>query len=149
MAISLFRDLKVSGWHSSIMTTFSVDPAFYDASVAWRLRTYGCENNILLADTRMLARSLKASPEAFRDAGRKYVIVPVRARGCFHPKIHLRLGNDGARLMVGSANATAAGWGRNKEVITAFDWARRSERRRNRLCSGHCSAKLRLSSRVA
>lgn len=127
MTISLFKDLKRSGWHSSIMTTFSVDPAFYDASVAWRLRTYRCENNLLLADSRMLARALDASPEAFRDAGRKYLIVPSRARGCFHPKLHLRLGKDGARLIVGSANATAAGWGRNKEVVTAFEWARRSE----------------------
>lgn len=109
------------------MTTYSVDPAFYDGSVEYRLRTYGCENNILMADAAMLKRALGATPEAFKNAGQRYAIVPVRTRGCFHPKLHLRLGTDGARLIVGSANVTAAGWGSNHEVVTALNWHRRAE----------------------
>jgi hypothetical protein len=127
MPASLFKDLARTGWHSSIMTTYSVDPAFYDGSVEYRLRTYGCENNILMADAGMLKRALTATPEAFKNAGRRYAIVPVQARGAFHPKLHLRLGIDGARLIVGSANATAAGWGSNHEIVTAFDWTRKTE----------------------
>jgi hypothetical protein len=126
MNIGLFKELACGGWHSSIMTTYSVDPAFYDASIAWRLRTFECENNMLLADASMLSLALLSTPEAFRDAGRKYVIVPVSTRGCFHPKLHLRLGRDVARLIIGSANATAAGWGRNQEIVTVIDWSRRS-----------------------
>lgn len=127
MTASLFKDLARSGWHSSIMTTYSVDPAFYDGSIEYRLRTYGCENNILMADTVMLRRALNAMPEAFKNAGRRYAVVPVQATGCFHPKIHLRLGTDGARLTVGSANATAAGWGSNHEIVTAIDWRRKTD----------------------
>ena len=127
MKASLFKDLAHSGWHSSLMTTYSVDPAFYDGSVEYRLRTYGCENNILMADAVMMKRALSATPEAFRNAGRRYAIVPVQIGGCFHPKIHLRLGTDRARLIVGSANATAAGWGSNQEIVTAVDWLRRGE----------------------
>ena len=127
MKVSLFKDLARSGWHSSLMTTYSVDPAFYDGSIEYRLRTYGCENNILMADAVMLKRAISATPEAFRNAGRRYAIVPIQVAGCFHPKIHLRLGTDRARLIVGSANATAAGWGSNQEVVTAFDWSRRGE----------------------
>ena len=126
MNIGLFKELASTGWHASIMTTYSVDPAFYDGSIAWRLRAFECENNMLLADAGMLSRALLSTPESFRDAGRKYVIVPVSARGCFHPKLHLRLGRDGARLIIGSANATAAGWGRNQEIVTLIDWSRRS-----------------------
>jgi hypothetical protein len=37
MKASLFKDLARSGWHSSIMTTYSVDPAFYDGSIEYRL----------------------------------------------------------------------------------------------------------------
>lgn len=127
MTVSLFRDLARSGWHSSLMTTYSVDPAFYDGSVEYRLRTYGCENNILMADAIMLKRAIAATPEAFRNAGRRYAIVPIQVGGCFHPKVHLRLGTDRARLIVGSANATAAGWGSNQEIVTAIDWSRRTE----------------------
>jgi hypothetical protein len=91
------------------------------------LRTYGCENNILMADAVMLKRTLNATPEAFRNAGRRYAVVPVQVAGCFHPKVHLRLGTDGARLIVGSANATAAGWGSNHEIVTAIDWRTKSD----------------------
>lgn len=127
MKTSLFKDLAGSGWHSSIMTTYSVDPAFYDGSIEYRLRTYGCENNILMADAVMLKRALSATPEAFRNAGRRYVIAPIQVAGCFHPKVHLRLGTDKARLIIGSANATAAGWGSNQEIVTAIDWSLRGE----------------------
>ena len=127
MTASLFKDLARSGWHSSVMTTYSVDPAFYDGSIEYRLRTYGCENNILMTDTVMLKQALNATPEAFKNAGRRYAVVPVQVAGCFHPKIHLRLGTDGARLIVGSANATAAGWGSNHEIVTAIDWRRKTE----------------------
>lgn len=109
------------------MTTYSVDPAFYDGSIEYRLRTYGCENNILMADAIMLKRAIAATPEAFRYAGRRYAILPIQVGGCFHPKVHLRLGTDRARLIVGSANATAAGWGSNQEIVTAIDWSRRAE----------------------
>ena len=124
MKTNLFKDLDLQGWHSSIMTTYSVDPAFYDASIEYRLRTKGCLNNILMADTVMLKRALGATPEAFRSAGQRYVIAPVQVKGCFHPKVHLRLGGDKSRLIIGSANATAAGWGRNQEIVTAIDWSR-------------------------
>ena len=127
MATNLFSDLASGGWHSSIVTTYSVDPSFYDGSIEYRLRTYGCENNLLMADASMLKRALNATPEAFRNAGRKYAVVPVKMDGCFHPKIHLRLGRDRSRLVVGSANATAAGWGSNQEIVTIIDWDRRSE----------------------
>ena len=127
MKTSLFKDLAHSGWHSSIMTTYSVDPAFYDGSIEYRLRTYGCENNILMADTVMLKRALNATPEAFRNAGRRYVIAPIQVDGCFHPKVHLRLGTDKARLIIGSANATAAGWGSNQEIFTVIGWSQRGE----------------------
>ena len=128
MKTSLLKDLNRSGWHSSIMTTYSVDPAFYDSSIVYRLRTNGCVNNILLADTVMLKRALSATPEAFRHAGRYYVVAPVRVEGCFHPKVHLRLGVDKARLIIGSANATAAGWGKNQEIVTTINWSQRSNK---------------------
>lgn len=122
MTINLHKDLASSGWHSSIITTYSVDPAFYDTYIERRLRTNGVKNNILIADARMLKMALNALPEAFTSAGIRYAVVPVSVAGAFHPKVHLRLGEYKARLVIGSANATAAGWGKNQEVITRLDW---------------------------
>lgn len=122
MTINLHKDLASAGWHSSIVTTYSVDPAFYDTYLERRLRTHGVKNNILMADARMLKMALNALPEAFTAAGVRYAVVPVKVAGAFHPKVHLRLGENKARLVIGSANATAAGWGKNQEVVTRLNW---------------------------
>jgi hypothetical protein len=126
-SISLFKDLARTGFHTSIVTTYSVDAAFYDGSVFQRLRTYGCENTILLADKRMLDRAIDETPESFARGGVGYAVVPIAIHDCFHPKLHIRLGTDGGSLIVGSANATAAGWGGNRELVTSFEWWRRRE----------------------
>jgi hypothetical protein len=125
--ISLFKDVARTGFHTSIITTYSVDAAFYDGSLFQRLRTYGCENTILLADKRMLELAIEQTPESFARAGVGYAVVPVALEGCFHPKLHIRLGADGGSLVVGSANATAAGWGGNREIVASFEWWRRRE----------------------
>lgn len=125
--ISLFKDLSRTGFHTSIVTTYSVDGAFYDSSVHQRLRTYGCENNILMADARMLERAVSETPESFSRAGSAYAVVPVSVPGCFHPKLHIRLGADSGCVTIGSANATAAGWGRNREIVGSIEWWRRRD----------------------
>lgn len=125
MPHSLFDDFKEGGFHSSILSTFSVDPAFYDASLQLRLRGLGCQNNLLLADAAMLEQSLEAIPDAFANAGRKYLIVPVTTTSCFHPKLALRYGKAKARLIVGSANVTSAGWAGNLELVSTLSWQAR------------------------
>lgn len=127
MPHSLFDDFKEGGFHSSILSTFSVDPAFYDASLQLRLRGLGCQNNLLLADATMLEQSLEAIPDAFANAGRKYLIVPVTTASCFHPKLALRYGKAKARLIVGSANVTSAGWAGNLELVSTLSWQARDD----------------------
>ncbi|MEI9927826.1 MAG: hypothetical protein WDN44_09115 [Sphingomonas sp.] len=127
MPISLFDDLKKSGFHSSILTTFSVDPAFYDANIQYRLRAFGCQNNLLMADAAMLQQSLEQLPEAFAQAGRKYLVASIPGPGCFHPKIMLRYGKSKVRLILGSANATSAAWGSNRELISTLEWSEGSD----------------------
>lgn len=124
-SISLFKDFARAGFHTSIITTYSVDAAFYDGSLHHRLRAYGSENNILMADASMLQRAISETPESFARAGVAYALVPVGVPGAFHPKISLRLGSDAGCLIVGSANATAAGWGRNREIVGQFEWWRK------------------------
>jgi hypothetical protein len=127
MPHSLFDDFKEAGYHSSILSTFSVDPAFYDASLQLRLRGMGCQNNLLIADATMLDQALETIPEAFPNAGRKYLVAPIATTACFHPKLALRYGKAKARLIVGSANVTAAGWAGNLELVSALTWQARDE----------------------
>lgn len=127
MPHSLFDDFKETGFHSSILSTFSVDPAFYDASLQLRLRGLGCQNNLLIADASMLEQALEAIPDAFTNAGRKYLVVPVETTSCFHPKLALRYGKAKAKLIVGSANVTSAGWAGNLELVSTLSWQARDD----------------------
>ena len=125
--ISLFKDLARTGFHTSITTTYSVDAAFYDGSLHHRLRSYGCDNNILMADANMLQRAIAQTPESFAQAGSAYALLPISVPGAFHPKVSIRLGSDAGCLIIGSANATAAGWGRNREIVGQIEWWRKRD----------------------
>lgn len=123
MPYNLFKDFGSStGYHSSVISTFSLDPAFYDASLQTKLRANGCINNLLITDASMLDEALETLPEAFRHAGRKYLVAPVRSPGCFHPKLALRYGKKKGSLIIGSANVTAAGWSANLELVSRVAW---------------------------
>ncbi|NNM76494.1 hypothetical protein HJG53_06205 [Sphingomonas sp. ID1715] len=80
-----------------------------------------------MADAAMLSRALEQLPEAFSHAGRKYLIAPIEGGGCFHPKIMLRYGKSKARMTLGSANATSAGWGSNRELVSRIKWSESSD----------------------
>lgn len=125
--ISLFKDLARTGFHTSITTTYSVDTAFYDGSLHHRLRSYGCDNNILMADANMLQRAIAQTPESFARAGSAYALLPISVPGAFHPKVSIRLGSDAGCVIIGSANATAAGWGRNREIVGQIEWWRKRD----------------------
>ena len=125
--LKLIDTLKQRGFHSSVATTYSVDGGFYDGAIQHRLRAHDCLNNILMADASMLGNALRSTPECFARAGSRYAIVPVSVGGCFHPKVLIKLGTDRARLHVGSANTTAAGWCRNAELTCDLSWEHRSE----------------------
>ena len=127
MPLSLFDDFKATGYHSSVISTFSLDPAFYDTSLQVRLRSQGCLNNLLISDATMLDQAIEALPEAFQNAGKKYLLASVQAPGCFHPKLALRYGKAKARLIIGSANATSAGWAGNLELVSALSWSEKEQ----------------------
>jgi hypothetical protein len=115
--MKLLDQLRDQGFHSSIFTSFSCDLPFYETLVQSRLRAAGCLNNILLVDVGNYSRSVVTSGRLVNAAGRRYVIVPIASQGVFHPKIFLQLGEKKGRLLLGSANVSAGGFGSNRELV--------------------------------
>jgi hypothetical protein len=115
--MKLHERLAQRGYHSSIMTTFGVDFSAYETIVLSRLRAAGCNNNLVIADARMLTHALDTAIELPQQAGRQYSITGARSKGVFHPKVTLQLGRKAGRLFVSSANLTAPGLSGNLEVI--------------------------------
>src|SRR3546814_11038507 len=52
---------------------------------------------------------------------------PFRAPGACHPKVSIRWGSDAGGVISGSANATAAGCGRNREIVGQIEWWRKRD----------------------
>lgn len=115
--MKLFTWFAAGGFHTSIVSTFGLDFEAYEAIALPRLRDAGCNNNIVVADARMLVQSLSDEARRPKFAGRRYSVVGANAAGVFHPKVILQLGKASGRLLVGSANMTAAGVAGNLEVV--------------------------------
>lgn len=108
------------------MTTYSFGAQAFEAVPFWRLRGAGCYNITLLADAGMFNQEM-ASFGAAQFAGSSYHVVKVRQKGAFHPKITLLLGQKKGKLLVGSANLTAAGLGGNRELVAEIKYDRDNE----------------------
>lgn len=114
--MKLFNCFSANGYHSSFVTTFGIDFEAYEAIALPRLREAGCNNNVVVADARMLVQALGDSAHRPKFAGRRYSVVGAQCAGVFHPKLILQLGKTSGRLLVTSANMTAAGMAGNFEV---------------------------------
>lgn len=112
----LFDAYDDTGYQSSVCTTFDIDFEAYESVALSRLRGRGCNNNILIADSRMLNNAVD-SRKLPRLAGRMYSVVGISPKGVFHPKLLLQIGHKTGRLVVASANMTSAGLAGNLEVV--------------------------------
>lgn len=114
--MKLFNHFAAGGFHTSVISTFCVDFDAYEAIALPRLRDAGCNNNVLVADARMLAQALGDAARRPKFAGRRYSVVGAHSAGVFHPKLTLQLGKASGRLLVSSANMTTAGLAGNLEL---------------------------------
>lgn len=124
--MKLFECFSATGFHTCIATTFDLNFEAYESIVLARLREARCNNNVVLADARMVALALGGGFALPKQAGRQYSVVEVTVgdQGVFHPKIILQLGATSGRLIVGSANLTAAGLAGNLEIVGAVEAGR-------------------------
>ena len=119
--MKLYQQFAEKGYHTSVVTTFGIDFDTYETVVLPRLRGAGCRNNLVVADGRMLTHALDGPGALPQRAGSQYTVSGAGGGGgVFHPKLFLQLGRDKGRLMVGSANMTAAGIAGNLELIATF-----------------------------
>jgi hypothetical protein len=123
--MKLFECFSAPGFHTCIATTFDLNFEAYESIVLARLKEAKCNNNVIVADARMVAQALGGDFALPKHAGRQYSVVEasVGEGGVFHPKVVLQLGASSGRLIVGSANLTAAGLAGNLEIVGVIDAA--------------------------
>ncbi|HLP66664.1 MAG TPA: hypothetical protein VK181_04000 [Rhizobium sp.] len=117
----LYERFADKGYHSSIATTFGIDFDAYENIVLPRVRGAGCRNNMVVADGRMITHALGGASLLPRQAGKLYTTAGATTQRLFHPKLFLQVGRKGGRLIIGSANLTAAGLAGNLELVALLN----------------------------
>ncbi|TDE35639.1 hypothetical protein [Antarcticimicrobium sediminis] len=108
------------GFHTALMTTFRFDAGVFEDVIRSRLRSNGCRNIAVLADTDMLNAAF-AETGLPVSAGARYHLAKRSVKGAFHPKMVLQFGKTKGRLIVGSANLTGAGLHGNLEILEVLE----------------------------
>ena len=112
--------LRKPGYPFALLTTYSFDPYFFERLVLPDIWAGGSNSILVLVDQGKLRNALNSHIGDLRHLGRRYFIQPVEWRGAFHPKIFLRLRDEGGLAWVGSNNLTRGGWGGNSELGSAW-----------------------------
>ena len=119
----LLTTLKRQPADNSVILTYNADLPFFEYMVFEPLYAAGCRNTLVVCDPMQYELALDDAP-LLRYAGQRYLLMPARTslKGAFHPKLILLTSADSGRVFLASSNLTKAGYGRNWEVVTLFEY---------------------------
>lgn len=112
---------KSSGYDIALMTTFNFDISFFERAVLSQLSAQNINKVTLFVDSKELIKSI--SDVSSCNIGRRYMVNPMLIDGAFHPKLILLLGEDKAKLFIGSANITTSGMSVNNEAFNVIEYS--------------------------
>ena len=108
-------------YHSCVITSYSIDLAFFEQLILPRLRGAGITNINLFVDASMLEKYLASHlGDSLNKFKANYSITPVSISGAFHPKMLFLSGKDKGYLAIGSGNITSSGLLYNDEIWSSF-----------------------------
>lgn len=107
---------RETGYPRAIALTYSFDPIFFERIILRDLWHGGTGDITIVGDRQELQDAVTRYAGQINFLGQKYLLSMANNSGRFHPKILLRVGPKGARLLLGTGNLTFYGWGGNKEL---------------------------------
>src|SRR5512139_2790437 len=121
--MKLLSAIKRRPADNCIILTFTAGLLFFEHLLFEPLFGAGCRNTVVLCDPTQYSVALD-DVEQVRYAGQRYLLLPGRTspRGAFHSKLVFLTTADDGRLFVTSGNLTKAGYTRNWEVATLFEY---------------------------
>jgi hypothetical protein len=99
-----------------LICTYTANLGFFSKAAAERSRARGARVSVI-SDPAQTA----FDPELVRGAGSEWLDGRAWCRGAFHPKLIVAASDTHATVLVGSGNATPAGWVGNAELWVRFD----------------------------
>ncbi len=112
--------LKAEAAHLAMLSTFAFDVEFFERKVLRAKALAKARRIIVFVDARQWHRLVRREPTA-RLLNRRYLLLPVRPKkGCFHPKLHLFVQEQGGQVICGSNNLTRRGCTNNLELLNSL-----------------------------
>jgi len=107
-------------YHSCILTSYSLDFAFFEERILPALNRNGIKNVNLIVDGYQLekAQEFTTGKELINKSYNFQAIY--QKNGVFHPKIMLLIGKKHGLLLIGSGNISSSGLSSNDEIWSAF-----------------------------
>ncbi len=100
-----------------ILSTYAFDPSFFEGNLLTS-RALRASRHIMVLVDGWRYTDLLLNRRPARRLNQRYLVLPVYpAKGVFHPKLHLLLGDRRASVICGSANLTQSGCTYNLELI--------------------------------
>ena len=104
----------------AILSTYDFDPLYFENRLL-RKNTLNEARRILIFMDQHCYEQVGKGEVVSRYLNERYLLVPVKNnRGVFHPKLHLLIGHNGARVICGSNNLTQAGSIHNLELFNVL-----------------------------
>jgi len=122
---SLLKAIKNHGYDGSILTTYNCHIPFIEEVVIRKLASVGCRHNIVLADHSQLNAAFENHLP--KRVGRDYILLPIKQKTAFHPKIILLAGKNKGFLAIGSHNLTYSGFSYNREITNVFTYQEKKQ----------------------
>lgn len=124
----MLQKVKLSEFFKSLKpkyllgTTYTLSLTFFE-SVVWPTIPKGNLDNCLILCDILGYRRAMSEAGTLRDIGARYFVVPIAAKGKFHPKVWIAANDEKIALLVGSGNLTQSGFINNVELFwtTQFD----------------------------
>ena len=114
---NFFNEIPSGKFHSAVCTSFSMNMYYWDLQVVKSLNAKGIENIGVLVDDECLSEQLELfTYQIGNKRPKEYCIHGFKAKGAFHPKIMIFIGQSSMLILVGSGNMTTCGHGKNIEV---------------------------------
>lgn len=122
--VDLHEALLRRPFDHGVICTYGFDPFFFEKDCLDKLRALSHNANLSVLVDRGTYDDIveRSGTDRPTQANVRYLLYPIAARGVFHPKVFLFASRDRGRLILGSANFTAAGLYRNAELVGCFDY---------------------------
>jgi hypothetical protein len=101
---------RLPNFPMAILTTYNIDPLFFERVVLYDLAAGGSSRIFVLADYGQAMPLIAKARGQLMALGRRYRLIPVQMKGAFHPKVCVRIGPTQAVVATGSHNLTRSGW---------------------------------------